>query len=192
MAILDSSEFSGYYDLPQGKHNEIDAYIEEYEDIYLCQLVGSALATTLKGQPLLGGLDPVDPLLTFIIEPFCEDNDECCSWFYSERFGSFWDWSDYGCNDQWISKGIRKYLMGCIYWSYLNDLGNQITPTGQRNMIGINSEPKADQPVSRTSESRWNSSAITAESIQKYICKNSEDYTTFKGVKIDTKFYGVI
>ena len=159
VSILDF-EASGKYELHTGIYDvaRLSAYIKKYEKLYLIQLLGVDLYNDFIS-------NLTSPKYVYIFDAFEIDYERCII----------------------ISEGIKEMLFGFIYFEYLKDLTNQITPNGNVRPIGENS---ADVSTLYTMMyNRYNESINSYRAIQTYICKNLNDYDTFNGVNKESAYW---
>jgi len=155
------ADFIGKFELHTGMYvqSNIQAYIDKYEKRYLIELLGATLyADFIANQ--------VDPEFVKIIDPFDEDHDFCII----------------------SSDGIKSMLLGFVYFEYLKDLTNQITPVGNVRPVGENS---ADVSTLYTMMyGRYNDSIRTYRAIQYYICVGTEFvYNDYNGVRKELAYW---
>jgi hypothetical protein len=151
---------SGKFELHTGIYDvaRLNAYIERYEKRYLIQLLGVDLYNDFIA-------NPTNPEYIYIFDAFEIDYERCII----------------------ISEGMKEMLTGFIYFEYLKDLTNQITPNGNVRPIGENS---ADVSTLYTMMyNRYNESINSYKGIQTYICKNLTDYDTFNGVNKESAYW---
>ena len=152
---------SGKYELHTGIYDvaRLQAYIEKYEKRYLVNLLGVKLYEDFIA-------NQTNPEFVFIYDPFEFDYSRCVI----------------------ISEGMKDMLSGFIYFEYLKDLTNQITPSGNVRPIGENS---ADVSTLYTMMyNRYNESIRTYKAIQTFICVGKEFvYNDFNGVNKESAYW---
>ena len=151
---------SGKYELHTGIYDvaRLQAYINKFEKRYLIHLLGVDLYKDFIA-------NPTNPKYVFIFNSFEVDYDSCII----------------------ISEGMKEMLLGFIYFEYLKDLTNQITPNGNVRPIGENS---ADVSTLYTMMyNRYNESINSYNGIQIYIYKNLTVYDEFNGVKKEYAYW---
>ena len=152
---------SGKYELHTGMYDvtRLQAYIDKYESLYLINLLGADLYADFIA-------NLADPKYVKIYDPFNQDHNWCIM----------------------ISEGMKVMLLGFVYFEYLKDLTNQITPNGNVRPIGENS---ADVSTLYTMMyTRYNESIKTYTAIQYYICLETEfDYVDFNGQKKESAYW---
>ena len=118
--IVNISDFKGFYSIATNDEytNNLQSYVDRYEDYYLCELLGGTLRTALIADLTNGVPTSTDYLKWF--NPFCRDYD-----------------SQYLlCQQRGISKGIKDMLTGFIYYHWMHDQQTQSSLTG--NVVNSN------------------------------------------------------
>lgn len=158
MAILQASDFANKFEIHTNGVNllKLTSYIERYEESYIIDMLGVEL-----GELFLADLEePLPyPIYTFLYEPFNYQNDY----------------------EILKSRGVVDMLLGFIYFEYLRDMKVQQTINIPVKVKGQNSDRA--NTLNMGLFERYNDSIVTYQAIQKYICENTEDYPTFKGVE---------
>ena len=158
MAILQASDFANKFEIHTNGVNllKVTSYIERYEESYIIDMLGVEL-----GELFLADLEEPtpDPIYTFLYEPFNYQNDY----------------------EILKSRGLVDMLLGFIYFEYLRDMKVQQTINIPVKVKGQNSDRA--NTLNMGLFERYNDSIVTYQAIQKYICENTEDYPTFKGVE---------
>ncbi|QDP50830.1 MAG: hypothetical protein Unbinned2903contig1001_20 [Prokaryotic dsDNA virus sp.] len=162
MSIIQTSNFTGKYALPQGMYvsNNISNYITIYEGKYLRELLGVDLYNLFEADLILGVTQPTEP-----------------------RFLVIWDQLNFDYSNMvYRSEGFHQMLKGFIYFEYLKDSINEITPIGNVKPIGENSQTV--NTLGSTMYGRYNDAIKSYNTIQKYIQVNplDYDYSDFNGV----------
>jgi hypothetical protein len=118
--ILSIQDFTGKYQVSTGMYDQakLQDYINRYEPRYLKQLFGVSLYNDFQSD-LLNNV-PQSPNFLTLFNPLSEDMGY--NFYY---FNGVYE----GVN-QIDSEGIKEMLKGFIYFEYVKDLSNQITPIG--------------------------------------------------------------
>jgi hypothetical protein len=159
--IVSFTDFDfGKFELHIGMYDQerLQDYIDKYEVKYLTQLLGASLYAEFEADLSAGGGTPTEQRFLDIWNPLSVDYN--CELLYSE--------------------GIKEMLLGFIYFEYVKDLTNQMTPVG--NVL-----PEGENSVRSTSLNsmmfaRYNESAKNYKTIQYYILTKLGDYDGFNGV----------
>lgn len=153
--IIVKEDFTGEYELPINCFSQIDTYIDKYEQVYLCDMLGADLYSLFIAD-LVGGV-PVDPLYLAIFNPFKIDESGCIR----------------------ISEGIKATLVQFIYFHAVRDLGVKKSiggTTKYQNEVSSESMYSGFNIVESYNEGVDNYSTI-----QWYICDNPTDYPEYNG-----------
>ncbi len=162
MNLINVSDFSakGKFELHTGMFDtpRVQSYIDKYEKKYLINLLGVQLYGEFQADllvPVVGV--PTEPRFVKIFESFGVDKMGCV--IYSE--------------------GIIEMLKGFIYFEYVKDLINQMTPIGNVLPTGENS----DQATTLYSMmyTRYNEAAASYKTIQYWIVFNDESTYNYDG-----------
>jgi hypothetical protein len=118
--ILSIQDFTGKYQVSTGMYDQakLQDYINRYEPRYLKELFGITFYNEFKSD-LLNNV-PQSPNFLVLFNPLSEDIGY--NFYY---FNGIYE----GVN-QLDSEGIKETLKGFIYFEYVKDLSNQITPIG--------------------------------------------------------------
>ena len=118
--ILSIQDFTGKYQVSTGMFDQakLQDYINRYEPRYLKELFGITLYNDFQSD-LLNNV-PQSPNFLVLFNPLSEDLGY--NFYY---FNGIYE----GVN-QLDSEGIKEMLKGFIYFEYVKDLSNQITPIG--------------------------------------------------------------
>jgi hypothetical protein len=118
--IVSIQDFTGKYQVSTGMYDQarLQDYINRYEPRYLKQLFGVSLYNDFQSD-LLNNV-PQSPNFLILFNPLSEDMGY--NFYY---FNGIYE----GVN-QIDSEGIKEMLKGFIYFEYVKDLSNQITPIG--------------------------------------------------------------
>ncbi len=118
--ILSIQDFTGKYQVSTGMYDQarLQDYINRYEPRYLKELFGISLYNDFQSD-LVNNV-PQSPNFLTLFNPLSEDLGY--NFYY---FNGIYE----GIN-QIDSEGIKEMLKGFIYFEYVKDLSNQITPIG--------------------------------------------------------------
>jgi len=150
--FLQPSDFTGRFELHTGMYDQqklID-YIDRYEQRYLIELFGAKMYDEFMNDYFPPLFAFWSPNFQFMFDPFHLD-------------------SNIGGNHL-ISIGIRDMLKGFIYWEYMKDTINQMTPIG--NVIPQNQNSRVNSTIYSSMWSRYNESIKTFRAIQSYLILN--------------------
>jgi hypothetical protein len=154
--LIDADDFVGKWAIAQDDYStdRIDEYITTFEKKYLVELLGVELFDLFQAD--LVAQVPQTAIYISIFNEFYIDDGSCV--FHSE--------------------GMKKMLLGMIYFQYVRDNDIKQTPSGTfKNTSELaNAFPSFNQVVQR-----WNQSTDTFGVIQWYICDNPTDYPTYNG-----------
>lgn len=159
MALIAVSDFTGKYLTAKDSYNTnvLQSYIDDVVPTALAKLLGADLATyflsTLDGSGV-----PTDPLLLEI---------------YNAKM-----FNDY-CGNLQVSKGIKAYALGLVFWEYVTSQRVQPSITGGASSANV--EVGSVQSASSEIYQRYNESIETGKAIQAYIEENQSDYPTYNG-----------
>jgi len=152
--FITTADFNvGKYELSTGIYDlpKLQSYIDKYEKKYLVQLLGVDLYADFIANQLL-------PKYVKIFDPLEEDHDFCIIW----------------------SDGMTEMLKGFIYFEYGKDLINQMTPAGNVQPVGENSNVVST--LYSMIYARYNEGVGTYRAIQHYVVLNRSDYSEFNGI----------
>jgi hypothetical protein len=152
--LIVKGDFVDFYGLSLSISDKITPYILEYEKKYLRELLGAELFTLFESD-----VTSYFPVTTKYLTIFNEINSD-------ENFGLL------------HSDGMKKMLLGFIWYEYVAGTQHQHTNTGvvaNVNEISLNAQNDLAYKM-------YNKSVDTFRSIQEYILINSSDYPEFKGV----------
>ena len=152
--LITKSDFTGVYALSTSISDKITAYIAEYEEKYLRELLGATLFDLFKAD-----VSSYVPQTTKYLTIFNEIN--------SDEYGYLLH-----------SDGMKKMLLGFIYYEYV--VGNTIQHTNTGLVANVN-EISLNADFSLV-YMKYNKSVDTYKNIQYYIEQNSSDYPDFAGV----------
>ena len=152
--LIAKTDFIDTYALAASISDSIDAYIDEYEEKYLRELLGASLFTLFKAD-----VTNSVPVTTKYLTIFNEINSD---------------------EDGFLlhSDGMKKMLLGFVWFEYV--VGTQITHTNTGVVSDINEiSVNADNSLTYR---QYNRAVDTYRAIQYYITKNNATYAEFAGV----------
>jgi hypothetical protein len=168
MSILNITpeQFIGEYQIAGGKYqnDNIQAYIDEYEIIYLKNLLGCELFELFNADLL--NYIPQDPIYSVLYNPICVDLKNYC---YDKK--------------QIRSDGMVKMLKGFIYFMYIRDNKTPNTHTGNTQAENEVSEVVSFRKMGLPY--RFNDAVRNYQNIQLFIDENRTNYPTFNGIYQD-------
>jgi hypothetical protein len=146
------ADFTGKYELHTGMYvqSKIQDYIDTYESKYLINLFGASLYTEFMSDL---NTSKVPKSVNFL-----------------KVYNAFQE--DVVFNEILISKGIKEMLLGFIYFEYSKDLINQMTPSGNVQQKGENSNNVST--LNQQIYTRYNEAVATYQAIQKFIMLNQD------------------
>lgn len=159
--LLNVSDFVLRYNVAKDSPSVqvVQSYIDLYEQAYIYKVLGVDLGDAVIDY--IANPTPADPVLDKIIDILA--------------------WQD-NCGTLYESQGLKKILLGFVYWHYVTESRVQPSITGgaavQTVETGTLAAPSAEV------FSRFNDSARWAKAVQYYCLENAADYPTFKGQKI--------
>lgn len=152
--LINDTDFVGKWKLTLSNNDDIDSYIEQYEEPYLIDLLGKELFDLFKAD--LSSGEPQDDIYKAIFNPF------------SEKINGFVVTSD----------GMKKMLLGLIYVQYVRDNATKQTMNG-----AVNQQTEVSTRSDNTFLYLYQNAGIkTYRNIQNYIYNNITTYPTFYGV----------
>ncbi len=153
--LISEDDFVGKWELAKNNDDKIDEYIAEYEEQYLVELLGKELFDLFKAD-LTAGI-PNTQIYKDIFNPFSITINQAIVI---------------------TSKGMKKMLVGLIYFQYVKDNKTKQTING-----AVNQQTEVSTPSDNTFlYQRYNDAVRTYQAIQTYIIKNKASYLTFAGV----------
>jgi len=162
MAIIQTSDFTGSYQVPQDQYTLIDLQrvIDEHEEVYLAKMFGAELSNDLLVY-VNGGFTPVNPLFDFIYNPFK---------------------IDLNC-ELLISEGVKTALIGFVYYEWV--VKNKIKPSQITGVERVKMENATSNAIVEPQVyNAYNKGVKTTNAIQRYILNNLSDYDKFNGRKM--------
>lgn len=153
MGLLVSKEdFTGKYALAVSPDDQLDAYIEQYEEELLRHMLGNELYDLFKAD-----IDPTTskPLTDIYLALYDPVRTDCGN-----------------------SLGLKRTVLGFIYFYYVRDLRIKVTANGP--IVNQTETSVADFPMNYLYE-RYNEAVESYNIIRRYAHDHSEDYPTLKG-----------
>lgn len=161
MAILQTSDFTGQFQLAQNHLTDISTYFERYEREYLVKLLGAELYAlfdaNLTGTPEV----PASAPYTTIFNPLV----------FSD--GSY----------PYVSNGIKFMLKCYVFYHYVRDNNLYHSITGLVSSGIENATAQIDAKGAQYIVTRFDEGVMTHQIIQRYIELHSDDFPTYNGVK---------
>jgi len=161
MAFIEASDLAGFYKVPQDTNNTTIStrVIGEMRDPLIRRIFGAVL-----GNEIIVYIDtipapPANVELDFVINPFQVDLE---------------------CGGMIESIGLKKVLLGFIYYQRICDMKTQAESVGGEVRPSTENSSNDRLPASKLIQ-RYNDSVKSIYSIQEYICKHREDYHDFNG-----------
>lgn len=183
--LIKASDFVGDYQIAQTTHgNNIDFYIEKYEEKYLQELMGVELLKLLKASVSSPNtVPPADPLYLAIYAPFAEDEKDVCYDFYF-----MYDYCAPLRGRIRRSVGLKEMLLGFVYFEYMRK--QKYTPTSSGTVVNANENSRETSFDYNGLYQRYNDSVDTYHTIQWYIFKNKPvSYPTFNGQRKQHSYF---
>lgn len=154
--LIQKSDFTGKWDVAKFNKDNIDAYIEEYEERYLIDLLGDDLFALFKADIDMTTHMPVTPIYISLYNNITVERG-------IHVFRSY---------------GMKEMILGLVYFDYVRD-----NPIKQSMNGPVKIQSEVAQPSQTTFlYRRYNESVEYYEAIQRYILDNLSDYPLFKGV----------
>lgn len=148
--LINKSDFTGIYELNLSIKDKVDEYIEEFEKPILVRLLGSDLFNLFNAD--LANQIPTSAIYLKLYE----SNEDLCT------------------------EGMKKMLLGFIYYEYVRD-----TPRSQGMNGPVKRTTEVSEPASLDYLARmYNNSVNTYRSIQNICTTNYSDYPSFCGKPI--------
>jgi hypothetical protein len=153
--LISDEDFIGKWELAKNNDDKIDDYIQEYEEQYLVELLGKELFDLFEAD-LTTGI-PATQIYKDIFDPFSIEINQAIV----------------------TSKGMKKMLLGLIYFQYVKDNKTKQTMNG-----AVSQQTEVSTPSDNTFlYQRYNDAVRTYQAIQIYINDNIDIYPTFAGVR---------
>lgn len=169
--IVTPQDFKGFHNIAQDCYTEADlqCYIDKFEDLYLCMLLGEELMKLYLDDI---ATVPRDSRFAIIEEKFCKVLSDC------------------GCKEEkYISCGIKDMLSCFIFYHYVIEQQYQNTITGTVINNNATSTPVDSMALIGVAERRFNLGVDTYCAIQACLASDKELYPEFAGCKICYKFH---
>lgn len=153
--ITQVGDFTGKYELHTGIYDsaKLQAYIDKYEPLYLTELFGATLYASFVADLDQQTQIPQSPNFLFFYNPFSEDVN-----IYRLL----------------ISNGIPEMLLGFIYFEYVKDTMNTMTPFG--NTIVRSELSRLSSTLNTLMYNRYNEAIKTFTAIRDYIFLHWNDF----------------
>lgn len=178
--FLEPSDFTGKYKISKNCYDEavLQSYIDKYEDLFLIKLLGSSLYDEFIADLDVDNL-PTTARFIAIYYSFHKDISNYNGLFYNN-------------NCLLMSEGMITMLKGFIYYHYISAENIKHTITGLTKGINENSGGSTYEMIYRTAEIRYNEALQSYINIQYFICDDLTNYSNWNGIKIYSKFSGVL
>lgn len=154
---INISDFKGRTKIASDKFTKLDLqdYLDEFEVIYLQDLLGCDLYTDFAIDFAIDGTKPTDPKFTEIWEPFCIDDGIS------------------GCDIQ-RSDGINKMLTFFLFFEFTRDQPVKNNIGGNR----VNEQSNSREAVSNETNilTNYNKGLESYWAIQRIICDNPNNF----------------
>ena len=167
--LIKKSDFIGRVALSQSIQDTIDAYIDEFEEKYLIELLGAELFKLFKADVV--AYAPVTPIYQTIFNPILEDN----------TIGSFYDLYYRNRGAIVRSRGMKPMLLGFIWFEYV--IGTKFKHTGTGVVVDVNEVSRDADFTEGYIYQRYNEAVKDFGDIQRYIYQNNGDYPKFNGIQ---------
>lgn len=166
--LITKDDFIGKYAVAKSIFDELDSFIERYEEDKLRDLLGVELfndfKTAYEADPLLPG----NPELKSILDPIKEDN-----------LG--------GCPKQMKNQGMKQMVLGLVYFQYMQDIIIKQTQNGG----SLDKSELSDRTDSNYIYDRYNEAVADYNVIQWFIEKNSDNYPKYNGIKLEISHWAL-
>ena len=153
--LIKNTDFVGIYRISQNCFSDLDLYIEANEKEYIEDLLGSELASEFINN--LSSMQPTSQKFIEIYDPFSEDDGICIN----------------------RSEGMKKMLIGMIYFDYVRDVNFKVTTGGiKKNAVETSNDVGTNE---HDLWRRYNRAIKTYNAIQGYICERMATYPNYNG-----------
>jgi hypothetical protein len=154
--LIDTDDFVGKWSIATDDYTDdhLNDYINTYEKRFLVFLLGSELFDLFQAD--LVAQVPQTARFISIFNEFYIDDGSCV----------------------FVSEGMKKMLLGMVYFQYVRDQSLKNTVSGT---VRNQAELATQQPAFNSVVQRWNQSTDTFQNIQWYICDNSTTYPEYNG-----------
>lgn len=164
MAILQTSDFTGQFQLAQNHLTDISTYFERYEREYLVKLLGAELYAdfyaNLTGTPSVPASTPYTTIFNVL---------------------TFDDGRPY------VSNGIKFMLKCYVFYHYVRDNNLYHSITGLVSSGIENATPQIEAKGAQYIITRYDEGVATHQVIQRYIELHLADFPNYNGVKFVRK-----
>jgi hypothetical protein len=171
--IVSIGDFTGKYELHTGIYDQakITDYIAKYEPRYMRELLGAQMYADFVSDLDQQTNEPKSPNFQTLYNPFAVDV------------------TLYRILE---SEGIKTMLIGFIYFEYIKDTSNTITPFG--NTVSRSELSKLATSLQSLMYNRYNESVRTFMAIREYIVLNWNDFPLGQAVdvQITTQGFGYV
>jgi hypothetical protein len=153
LLIIDD-DFTGKWKLTLGNNDDVDSYIETYEEKFLIELLGKELFDLFEAQ--VTDRVVADGIYKTIYNPFVVKISGCTV----------------------TSEGMKKMLLGLLYFEYVRD--NRV----KQSMNGaVEQQTEVSTPSDNSFlHLRRNEALRTYAAIQSYVYNDSANYPSFDGL----------
>jgi len=161
MAFIESSDLAGYYKIAQDTYNAAisQRVIGEMRDPLIRRIFGAVM-----GNEIITYID------TIPTPPTNEEFDNVINAFQI----------DLECGEMIESIGMKKVLLGFIFYQRQCDMKSQASSVGGEERPSTENSTIDRLPASKLIQ-RYNDSVRSIYAIQRYICENGEDYPDYNG-----------
>lgn len=155
--IVQTTDFTGKYAIPQNSFSDLDSFIDKYEKSYLQDLLGAALCVLFLADLDILDTAPTNPIYTKIFAAFAEDSNGLVI----------------------KSEGMKVMLLGFIYWEWVRE--QKVKQTIGGAVVNSSEVSREASGVESNTFSRYNAGIETYTAIQWWIIEHSSDYPDFNG-----------
>lgn len=168
--IVSIGDFTGKYELHTGIYDQakITDYIAKYEPRYMRELLGAQMYADFVSDLDQQTNEPKSPNFQTLYNPFAVDV------------------TLYRILE---SEGIKTMLIGFIYFEYIKDTSNTITPFG--NTVSRSELSKLATSLQSLMYNRYNESVRTFMAIREYIVLNWNDFPLGQAVDVQITTQGL-
>lgn len=153
--LIDESDFVGKWKLAKSDSDDLDLYIEEYEEKFLIELLGKELFDLFKSDVNVPNKQPNSAIYLSIFNPFSEKINGCVV----------------------TSDGMNKMLRYLVYVQYVRDNATKQTMNG-----AVNQQTEVSTRSDNTYLYGYQNTGVKSyRAIQFYILDNKDVYPTFYG-----------
>lgn len=164
--LLSTTDFKGgKYDIPDSGGYYTTANVQEAITRYEAEAFYKLLGVTL-GKLYIAWIQatysPANADYIYILNPFAEDNEQLCG------------------HQMLISKGIKEYLKGYVFYEYIKN-GLKTSTAGVVMPKAETSTDATGADTMRFAENKFNDVLETVRAIQWYCCKHPDAFPDYKG-----------